>query len=336
MINKQNITVPDKLTSYNNGEIYKLIKSKDIDWDNLFFENYKYYNILNNSDGIITNSDDFISVISNVHYKLLEVNLKIYDIYKVDLGLRLCVNTNELCYSDELDPNDTYKTIYFTDRNIGANSPYEPGLYFAWGDTNGYKINNTGVVEKYDFSWKKYKYGIINHLYKYTNNEYCDEDYVADNKTILDKEDDGVINYMYGSEKNIVKTTDNGYWRLPKSKEIEMLLNPSKFDILYINIIGEVIDVEKNPYSIISGVKIVSKLTEKEIFIPAAGYCTGILCYKRNNYCDIWCCDIVNSPNLNTIDYNKANQIHIEYNSGIKINNDYRYIGKQMRGVIVK
>ena len=94
--------------------------------------------------------------------------------------------------------------------------------------------------------------------------------------------------------------------------------------------------VRKNPYSIISGVKIVSKLTEKEIFIPAAGYCTGILCYKRNNYCDIWCCDIVNSPNLNAIDYNKANQIHIEYNSGIKINNDYRYIGKQMRGVIVK
>lgn len=80
MINKENITVPDKLTSYNNGEIYKLINSKDIDWNNLFFENYKYYNILNDSNGIITNSGDFISVISNVYYKLLEINLKIYDI----------------------------------------------------------------------------------------------------------------------------------------------------------------------------------------------------------------------------------------------------------------
>ena len=335
MINKQNITVPDKLTSYNNGEIYKLIQSKDIDWDNLFFENYKYYNILNNSNGIITNSDDFISVISNVYYKLLEVNLKIYDIYRVDLGLRLCVETNELCYSDELNSDNTYKTIYFSDRNVGADSPTEPGLYFAWGDANGYKINNTGVVENYDFSWQKYKYGIINHLYKYTNDAYCDEEYIADNKNILDKEDDGVINYMYKGEKNIIQSTDE-YWRLPTSKEIEMLLNPAKFDILYINVIGEVINIEKTPYSAISGIKIVSKLTRKEIFIPAAGYCKGILCYKRNNYCDIWCCDIINSTNLDEIDYNKANQIHIEYNSGIKINNDYRYIGKQMRGVIVK
>ena len=77
MINKENITVPDKLTSYNNGEIYKLINSKDIDWNNLFFENYKYYNILNDSNGIITNSDDFTSVISSIYHKLLEINLKI-------------------------------------------------------------------------------------------------------------------------------------------------------------------------------------------------------------------------------------------------------------------
>lgn len=317
MINKENITVPDKLTSYNNGEIYKLINSKDIDWDNLFFENYKYYNILNNSDGIITNSNDFISVISGVYYKLLEVNLKIYDIYKVDLGLRLCVDTNELCYSDKLNSNNTYKTIYFTDRNIGANSPSEPGLYFAWGETK----------PKNEYTWKNYKFGDEHNLTKYNDEDKLNE---------LELKDDGVINYMYGGNKNIIQTTDDRYWRLPTSKEIEMLLNPTKFDILYINIIGEVIDVEKNPHSIISGVKIVSKLTGKEIFIPAAGYCKGILCYKRNNYCDIWCCDIINPTNSNEINYNKANQMHIEYNAGIKINNDYRYIGKQIRGVIVK
>ena len=42
------------------------------------------------------------------------------------------------------------------DRNIGASSPEDAGLYFAWGETQGYTADEVGRTRK--FIWKDYKF----------------------------------------------------------------------------------------------------------------------------------------------------------------------------------
>lgn len=37
--------------------------------------------------------------------------------------------------------------------NIGASTPYEPGLYFAWGDINGYDKDENHLFLKEDYIW---------------------------------------------------------------------------------------------------------------------------------------------------------------------------------------
>ena len=51
--------------------------------------------------------------------------------------------------------------ILWATMNVGANSPTDAGLYFAWGDTNGYAASQVGSGEglKY-FGWEDYKWSI--------------------------------------------------------------------------------------------------------------------------------------------------------------------------------
>lgn len=48
---------------------------------------------------------------------------------------------------------------YWADRNIGANKPWESGLYFCWGDTTGHRPSGTTFGFSFDSSncptWKK-------------------------------------------------------------------------------------------------------------------------------------------------------------------------------------
>lgn len=58
------------------------------------------------------------------------------------------------------------------DRNVGAETPEDAGLYFAWGETQGYTAEDVANGAK-AFSWDDYKFG---------------KDY--NKKTVLDPEDD--------------------------------------------------------------------------------------------------------------------------------------------------
>ena len=40
--------------------------------------------------------------------------------------------------------------------NVGANSETDPGLYFAWGETEGYTAEQVGVDKQ--FTWADYKF----------------------------------------------------------------------------------------------------------------------------------------------------------------------------------
>lgn len=92
------------------------------------------------------------------------------------------------------------KNIKWASFNIGASSPEEYGLYYAWGETE----------PKSDYSWATYKFRTSGDSYdnvkfsKYnTKSSYAP----VDNQTILDPEDD------------VAQVRLGGHWRMPTDAE---------------------------------------------------------------------------------------------------------------------
>ena len=89
--------------------------------------------------------------------------------------------------------------IKWATMNIGANSVTDYGLYFQWGDTQGYTIDQVGEGsgKKY-FYWRDYKYSVDTSMIKYNS---------SDGKTALDTSDDAAI-ANWGAD-----------WRMPTTTE---------------------------------------------------------------------------------------------------------------------
>lgn len=85
--------------------------------------------------------------------------------------------------------------------NIGANSPEDPGLYFAWGETKGYTSEQIQEKE-HSFDQDNYKFGTEDNITKYNS---------IDGLTTLELEDDAAHINMRGN------------WRMPTKEEFEKL-----------------------------------------------------------------------------------------------------------------
>jgi conserved domain protein len=132
--------------------------------------------------------------------------------------------------------------------NVGANSPEEYGGYYAWGETE----------EKDYYDWSTYKYcnGSSNSLTKYCT----DSDYgTADNKTVLDSEDD-VAHVQWG-----------GSWRMPTLLEFKEL---SSSNCIWTW-------TSKNE---VNGFIVTSKTNGNSIFLPVTGYRQGGNIYNSGSY----------------------------------------------------
>ena len=141
--------------------------------------------------------------------------------------------------------------------NIGASSPEDSGLYFAWGDTIGHTIG-----DGYSFDWDNYKYGYskgenynpiggLNYVSKYSTDGAwgCDDDL-----TELETNDDAAY----------VKWSAN--WRMPTKTQVEELINSSYTDAVW--------TTQNN----VNGYRITSKIQGyigNSIFLPAAGLVYG-------------------------------------------------------------
>lgn len=106
--------------------------------------------------------------------------------------------------------------ILWADRNIGAATPEDSGLYFQWGDTQGYTAEQVGDGEGLKpFSWTDYKFSIdgsSSNFSKYNT---------TDNKKVLDLEDDAAHVIMGGN------------WRMPTFEEYkELYLNTDIYLVL--------------------------------------------------------------------------------------------------------
>lgn len=99
-------------------------------------------------------------------------------------------------------------SVKWATMNIGANTPEEAGLYFAWGETQGYTAEQVGTDK--NFSWEDYEFGPNTALTKYNE---------TDGLTVLEPEDDAATaNWGDG-------------WRMPTKAEIEELMElPHSWD----------------------------------------------------------------------------------------------------------
>ena len=153
--------------------------------------------------------------------------------------------------------------------NVGATSPEEPGLYFQWGDTQGYTAEQVRNGEK-SFLLTDYKFSSDSasweypELTKYCNNTQYGKDGLTDTLTVLQPEDDAAHVHMGGD------------WRMPTSDEFIKL-----FDLC---------DYSWDNYgeTEVNGVLLTLKTdSSKQLFFPAAGYLNEEVSYDGYRTC-VW------------------------------------------------
>ena len=189
--------------------------------------------------------------------------------------------------------------------NIGANSVTDTGLYFQWGDAQGYTASQVGSGEgqKY-FGWEDYKYGngasspdeIV--MTKYNS---------TDGKTVLETSDDAVT------------AAWGGGWRMPTTAEFQAL--------------GEAVNTAwTSDYqgSGVAGLVCTDKTDNtKVLFFPAAGVCFYGDVYLEGSG-GYW------SNSLNSSEVQKAYSLYYDEDSDVnwQQSRDYRRYGFAIRGVL--
>lgn len=209
-------------------------------------------------------------------------------------------NTNGFGYVDLDLPS---KTLWAT-CNVGADKPSDFGLYFQWGDVQGYTSDQIGLGDrqkKFASDWSDYKWFRNDAFTRYRNAfiKYKNSGLVLD---ILDLDDDAANINMGGD------------WHMPSPEQIQ-----------------ELIDNTTNKWTIldrIRGVEFTSKKdSSKSIFIPAAGFAWNSLVLDTGNCGILWASEL----SINTIYYGKYLYFNSEHT---KLSDGFRNDGLSVRGVI--
>jgi hypothetical protein len=123
---------------------------------------------------------------------------------------------NKVAYNPYVDPYAGHEYVEigglkWATMNVGAESETDYGLYFQWGDTQGYTASQVGSGEgQKAFKMEDYKYGNGTSspgdtgMTKYN---------ATDGKTVLDLEDDAA------------RANWGGVWRMPTTSELQSLEN---------------------------------------------------------------------------------------------------------------
>lgn len=186
----------------------------------------------------------------------------------------------------------------WADRNVGASKPEEFGLYFAWGETQGYKSEDVDNGVR-SFNWKSYKWSADaggSTMTKYNE---------IDGLTTLEVADDAA-------------TTVDSSCRMPTKEEYEELVANTTSAVTIVNEV--------------SGVTLTSKVNDNSIFIPFAGYVDGSYSYTDDqNFVYMWSSSLYNEYVYD--DYGKVALCYINYEESIDITNFFRKYGMVIRPV---
>lgn len=183
--------------------------------------------------------------------------------------------------------------------NIGATRPEEYGMYFAWGETDGFTPEQIAIGErKFDitsYKWSSGKSISDPQLTKYNKSSSYG---LVDNKVVLDLEDDAA--YVLMGEN----------WRMPTDKECSSLISACNKSWTSLNgIVGCMLTLKSDP--------------AKQLFFPASGS-NG----KGSSEARCW------SKTLNA-DNRYAQMIMFQSSQSLVIQ-DARYVGLPIRGIKIK
>ena len=195
--------------------------------DTIFFKSDGTYKEFNNYNDIITDGDGTKFLSDDGEYK--EINIE--QIKKDVINDGVIEFPSKYEFVDLGLPSGTM----WATCNIGANSPEESGLYFAWGETEGYTVDDVAAGKK-AFTWDDYKFGNSDALTKYNS---------TDGLIQLELIDDAA--YQRDST-----------FRVPNYSELSELNNCTTSTWETLN--G------------VNGRRFTSNINGNSIFIPAAGY----------------------------------------------------------------
>lgn len=212
--------------------------------------------------------------------------------------------------------------------NVGASSEKDAGLYFAWGETQGYAASQVGTGEgQKAFSQSDYKYGSASPFTKYdqdglTNLELTDDaahvnwggDWHMPTKEQcieLFKETKNGFVTNAGAFKQYAWSDSNGY-----SSPTQTTDDISGWDTAgYFFFKSDVSDMNA---AITSG---------DYLFIPAAGFCQSGGVNNVGDSGSVWA-STIGSESVEYAGYFLFNS------SRTRVNSNYRYGGRSVRGVV--
>ena len=204
------------------------------------------------------------------------------------------------------EPVDLGLSVKWASFNLGASTPEEYGLYYQWGDVQGYDKWDDKYFYWYDdFGNVSYKWcnGSQTSMIKYNTKSSYGK---VDNKTTLDLDDDAASVVLGGN------------WRMPTNEEWEELANTSNCSWTWAEIDG------------IKGYKVQSKksgYTTKWIFLPANGAFSGDDLQSRGQTGSYW------SSSLNTVSPYKAHDVSFDSFGNLNVDDNYRFWGQAIRPV---
>lgn len=160
-------------------------------------------------------------------------------------------NTNGFSYVDLGLPSGTL----WATCNVGADKPSDFGLYFQWGDIQGYTSEEVGLDEgqkKFAIDWSDYKWGAAPNFTKYKR-------YGA----TLELEDDAAHVNMGGD------------WHIPTPEQCQELIDNTTSEwTTQDGVNGELFTSKTDP--------------SKSIFIPATGFAWNGSVYFRGSGGFVW------------------------------------------------
>lgn len=201
------------------------------------------------------------------------------------------INNNGFDYVDLGLPSGTL----WATCNVGASKPSDAGLYFQWGDTQGYTKEQIGIFDEqkeFALDFVDYKFGKnFKNFTKYTTTS-----------ATLDLEDDTAHIHMGGD------------WHMPTPTQIQ-----------------ELIDNTTNTWTAQDGVNgrlFTSKSdSSRSIFVPAAGCAYYGSVYFSGSYGSVW------SSVLDTVYVGYGQGLYFDSSSAC-LGYYYRCNGCSVRGVI--
>lgn len=233
--------------------------------------------------------------------------------------------------------------------NVGADSPEEPGKYYAWGETaaqgeapNAYPADFTGEKNSTYSSLSVKNYETLSY-YKYLTDSRKDEGgyskytiedgqktacwydngtFIGDNKSVLDAEDDAAC-ANWGSS-----------WRMPTIEEIYELSRECYWKWVESyngkNVKGFIVYKVKSGIGGKGGVNIEAldkyySTSDTHIFLPASGEYT-VSPYNVGTYCSYWTASLMSHSNI---------AYHTQFwQSGLGTGGHPRHYGMPIRPVI--